>query len=148
MKEMEIKPYERLVNYYETDKMGIVHHSNYIRYFEEARLDFMERVGCGVVEMEQSGVIIPNVDAYARYRRVTRFGDRLTVTVRPAEFTGARMRFEYEIISGGKLCCDGYTTHCFVNGAMKPIILKHTHPELFKKLSRIFEECNHMRLQK
>lgn len=138
MKEMEIKPYERLVNYYETDKMGIVHHSNYIRYFEEARLDFMRQIGCGAYEMEQAGVVIPNVDAYARYRRVMRFEDSFTVTVHPAQFTGARMKFEYEITSNGKLCCDGYTTHCFVNEAMKPIILKHTHPEIFARITAAF----------
>ncbi len=137
---MEIKPYERIVNYYETDKMGIVHHSNYIRYFEEARLDFMRQIGCGAFEMEKEGVIIPNVDAYARYRRVLRFEDRFSVTVRPIEFTGVKMKFEYEIVSGSELCCDGYTTHCFVNGAMKPIILKHSHPDLFKRISEAFDK--------
>ena len=44
MIDMEIKPYERMVYYYETDRMGIVHHSNYIRWFEEARLDWMKQI--------------------------------------------------------------------------------------------------------
>ena len=135
---MDIKPYERQVNYYETDKMGIVHHSNYIRYFEEARLDFMRQTGCGAYEMEQEGVIIPNVDAYATYKRVMRFEDCFVVNVKPVSFTGARMKFEYEVVKDGKICCTGYTTHCFVNDEMKPLILKHSHPEIFKRITEAF----------
>lgn len=43
----EWKPYQHKVQYYETDQMGIVHHSNYIRWFEEARTDYMEKMGMG-----------------------------------------------------------------------------------------------------
>ena len=50
--------YERRINYYETDKMGIVHHSNYIRFFEEARLDMMKKVGLDYFTMEEAGIII------------------------------------------------------------------------------------------
>ena len=42
---IEVKPYIRRANYYETDQMGIVHHSNYIRYSEEARIELMRQVG-------------------------------------------------------------------------------------------------------
>ena len=137
---MDIKPYKRLVNYYETDKMGIVHHTNYIRYFEEARLDFMRQVGCGAYEMEKEGIIIPNVDAYAKYHRTLRFEDCFSVIVKPVSFTGVKMKFEYEVVKDDKICCTGYTTHCFVNDSMKPIILKHTHPEIFSKLTEAFAE--------
>ena len=60
--------YRRRANYYETDQMGIVHHSNHIRYFEEARLYYMHNIGCDAAEMERNGIIIPNVDAYAKYK--------------------------------------------------------------------------------
>ena len=56
-KREEIKPYIRKVQYYETDQMGFVHHSNYIRWFEEARCDFMEQMGMGYGEMEMAGFI-------------------------------------------------------------------------------------------
>ena len=49
--------YTHKVQYYETDQMGIVHHSNYIRWFEEARTDFMEQLGMGYAEMEKQGVV-------------------------------------------------------------------------------------------
>ncbi len=62
-----MKTYTRQVQYYETDKMKVVHHSNYIRYFEEARSNFMKQIGCDIRNIESNGIVIPNVDAYARY---------------------------------------------------------------------------------
>ncbi len=54
-----MKKYSRSVNYYETDQMGIVHHSNYIRYFEEARLQWMDEIGLSYRGLEERGMIIP-----------------------------------------------------------------------------------------
>ena len=70
---MEKTVYPRKANFYETDMMGVVHHSNHIRYFEESRIFFMRNIGCDVMEMEQKGIIIPNVDAYGRYFKPIRF---------------------------------------------------------------------------
>ena len=55
----EQKAYQHKVQYYETDQMGIVHHSNYIRWFEEARTDYMERLGIGYEKMEEQGILSP-----------------------------------------------------------------------------------------
>lgn len=136
---MEIKPYKRKVNYYETDRMEIVHHSNYIRYFEEARIDFMNQIGCGVKMMEDIGLIIPNVDAYAKYLRSLRFDDTFEVSVTVKKFTGVRMVFEYELVKDGEIYCTGHTTHCFVNEAYKPVTVKHSHPEIYERLSKAAE---------
>ena len=135
---MNAKPYERQVNYYETDQMGIAHHSNYLRYFEEARMDFMRQLQLSTQELENIGINIPNVDAYARYLRLLHFEDRFLVLVKPALYTGVRMKFEYEVRKGDELCSTGYTTHCFVDKEMKPIILKHNYPELHAKFTEIF----------
>ena len=54
-----MKDYIRKVQYYETDRMGIVHHSNYIRWFEEARIFYMEKMGYSYSEMEKTGIMIP-----------------------------------------------------------------------------------------
>ncbi len=133
---MEIKPYKRKVNYYETDRMQIVHHTNYIRYFEEARIDFMDQIGCNVAMMEEQNLIIPNIDAYAKYHHSLKFGDEFTVIIKPTEFSGAKMRFEYEILIDGsnELSCTGFTTHCFVNENYKPISVKRSHPEIYNSI--------------
>ncbi len=136
---MNIEPYERQVNYYETDQMGIVHHTNYFRYFEEARMDFMQKMNCSAMDLEKKGIIIPNVDAYARYLKILHFEDRFTIKITPASFTGIRMKFEYEVIKDGEVYCTGYTTHCFVDSDMKPIALKYSDPETYEKLLEIFD---------
>ena len=70
--------YSRSVNYYETDQMGIVHHSNYIRYFEEARLHWMDEIGLSYSGLEELGVIIPVTFVDCRYKNPVRFGDTIS----------------------------------------------------------------------
>ena len=127
--------YVRKANYYETDQMGIVHHSNYIRYFEEARLYFMDRIGCGAAQMETDGIIIPNVDAYARYEKPVRFYDEVTIEVRLEKFNGATMRYAYTVRKeNGAVAATGHTTHCFVDKDFKPMTLKRRFPGYYQTL--------------
>ena len=127
--------YLRKANYYETDMMGIVHHSNHIRYFEEARLYFMSNVGCDVIELERQGVIIPNVDAYAKYEKPVRFCDEVSIEVRLVKFNGAIMRYDYVArLENGDVAATGHTTHCFVGRDFKPLSLKRKFPEFYNKL--------------
>lgn len=88
---MTEKLYKAKVSYYETDCMNIVHHSNFIRYFEDARIQYMHDIGCDVAEMQSKGLYIPNVDAYARYKKPLKFGDEYSVEVSLVFFTGSRM---------------------------------------------------------
>ena len=71
--------YRRKVFYYETDQMGIVHHSNYIRWFEEARIDYMEQLGLGYDKMEEQGIISPVLSVEASYLRMLHFGDSVEI---------------------------------------------------------------------
>ncbi|MEG1427807.1 MAG: thioesterase family protein, partial [Oscillospiraceae bacterium] len=74
--------YERKVNYYETDKMAIVHHSNYIRWFEEARIELMEHMGLPYEKMEAAGIQIPVLEVRCNYKSMVRFGDTVKIQVR------------------------------------------------------------------
>ena len=115
--------------------MGVVHHSNHIRYFEEARLDFMRTIGCDAAEMEKDGIIIPNVDAYAKYEKPVRFADRVSIAVRLVKFTGATMRYEYTMrLPDGSTAATGCTTHCFVGRDFKPLSLKRKFPAYYERL--------------
>lgn len=128
--------YKRKANYYETDQMGIVHHSNHIRYFEEARLSFMKSIDCDAARMEQDGIIIPNVDAYAKYITPVRFQDEMEIEVKLAKFTGVIMRYEYTVrlAKSGETASVGHTEHCFVNDKFKPMSLRRKFPEYFDRL--------------
>ena len=132
---MENNIYIRRANYYETDRMGIVHHSNHIRYFEEARLFFMHNIGCDAAEMEKAGIFIPNVDAYAKYEKPVRFYDEVKIEVRLVKFNGAVMRYEYvAALSSGEIAATGHTTHCFVGSEFKPMTLRRRFPAYYEKL--------------
>lgn len=135
---MEIINYGRNVNYYETDKMGIVHHSNYIRFFEEARIFVMAQIDCDVKKLEDLELIIPNVDAYAKYLIPLRFGDRFEIDFRLVEFNGVKFKCEYKLYNQNKLLCAvGYTTHCFVNSDMKPISIKRSNSDIYDRLKNL-----------
>ena len=106
-----IRPYRHKVQYYETDQMGVVHHSNYIRWFEEARTDFMEQMGMGYDEMERRGIVSPVLSVEADYRRMVYFGESVTIETKIREYNGIKMTVEYEIVDDktGMVHCRGLT---------------------------------------
>lgn len=128
---MEWKPYRHNVKYYETDQMAIVHHSNYIRWFEEARVDWMEQVGISYGEMEGRGIIIPVLSVSAQYRAMTRFGENVIITPRLLRYNGVRMEVGYQVREAetGALRCTGSSAHCFLNRDYRPINLKRAAPD-------------------
>lgn len=136
---MEIKKYIHKVNYYETDKMGVTHHSNYIRWMEEARVDFLEQIGYGYDKLEKDGIISPVIGVEADYKESTAFGDIVEINISVKEFKGVKLVLNYEMKNAKTqdLVLIGKTKHCFVNDENKPIILKKTFPDFDKKLKEL-----------
>lgn len=127
--------YERNVNYYETDQMAIVHHSNYIRWMEEARLALMESISLPYDRMEEQGILIPVLSASCEYRVAFRFGDTFQVHLYPIEFNGIKMRIGYRITDpDGTLHATGETSHCFVDRNMRLVRLKKDYPDIYNPL--------------
>ncbi len=133
--------YCRSLNYYETDQMGIIHHSNYIRLFEEARLDMMKKVGLDYKTLEEIGIIIPVTFVECRYLVPLRFDEEITIHTRMTKYDGIKMEVSYEIYKTdrGELCTTGKTGHCFLDKELKPIRMKKRYPELFSKLKGMVE---------
>ena len=106
------------VNYYDTDRMGVVWHGNYLKYFEDAREEMLRELGLPYDEIERQGVITPVISASLRYIRPVRYGDVLSVKVRVEDPPRAKMEIGYEIFDGeGNLCTTGSTTLSFVSAA-------------------------------
>ncbi len=129
--------YRRQVMYYETDRMGIVHNSNYLRYFEEARLDHMRQCGVPYPQLEKQGVIIPQLKAEIRYVSPLSYGDSFSVTVTVTDYTGTRIGYAYKISneSNGRVAAEGRTSHCFLDEEKRmPIDLGRRLPELSARL--------------
>jgi acyl-CoA thioester hydrolase len=124
--------------YYETDQMGIIHHSNYYRYFEVARTDYLKNlIGMTYKDIEEQGVRMPLVDNSCKYKTPALYDDELTISTVIREMTVARIVFDYEIIreSDGAFIAQGHTTHALTNAENRPINLKKHNPELFERLS-------------
>lgn len=126
--------YTRMAQYYETDSMGIVHHSNYVRWMEEARVDWMDAVGFGYDAMEKAGVSSPVLAVRCEYKSPVRFHDTVRIYVRLAEFTGIRLTVSYEIVDActGALRLQGETRHCFTDKSGRPVSLKKVCPEAYE----------------
>lgn len=134
--------YRRRLNYYETDRMGIIHHSNYIRYFEEARLDMMKKTGLDYAELEELGIIIPVTFAECRYLVPLRFDDEIVIQTQLTKYDGIKMEVIYEIYRSDSevLCTTGKTGHCFLDSELKPIRMKKRYPELYARLKEMAEQ--------
>lgn len=123
----DIKPYFRSANYYETDKMGIVHHSNYIRWFEEARIDYMRKAGLVYTDIENEGILMPVIDVSCRYKVPVNFDEEVKIITKLIYFNGIRMKYSYEIYKtkDSTLSAVGESEHCFIDEqTRKPINLK------------------------
>ena len=124
----------RRVRYYETDKMGVVHHSNYLRLIEDARMDWIGDHVMNYNDMEKMGVIIPVVNASGNFRAFLRYDDLFSVKMELTKFTGVRMRFQYKVHNAktGELCYDGDSEHYFAEDKnYRPISLKRKFPKLY-----------------
>ena len=145
MKSSEIIPYTRKAYYYETDKMGIVHHSNYIRWLEEARIHMLSEAGYPFEKMEEDGVMIPVLSAQCQYKYPIRFGDTFKIYSTVTQFNGCKMTLEYKIINitaGEKLSAVCKTEHCLTDMNMRPIRTQRKYPEERKSVPG-WQRLNH-----
>ena len=130
-----MKPYQHQVQYYETDRMGIVHHSNYVRWMEEARMDFFRQIGCGYEELEAEGIISPVTGVECKYKKTTTFAEVIELDVQVAEFKGVKLKLKYTMTRGGEVVFEGFSEHCFLDEEGKIISLKKSHPKVYGILS-------------
>lgn len=135
--------YIRKVHYHETDKMGITHHSNYIKWMEEARIDFLEQIGYGYAKLEAEGIISPVIGVECQYKHPTTFDDEVRIRAEVEKFKGVKLIIKYTMTNNatGELVLTGKTTHCFVTSEGRPVALKKQFPDMDKVLkSLVIEE--------
>lgn len=136
-------PYIHRVHYYETDRMGVTHHSNYIRMMEEARIDFMEQLGWPYAKMEAAGVLSPVTGLNIRYLASTTFDDRVQVNVYVKAFNGVKLTMRYEMVRLGETpvtVLSGESEHVFLNGEGRFVRLRRELPEFHQLLMDLAEE--------
>ena len=124
--------YIRKVHYHETDKMGITHHTNYIKWMEEARIDFLDQAGWSYARLEREGILSPVIGVECQYKHPTTFDDTVRIHVGVEDFKGVKLVIRYHMTNEntGDVVLTGKTMHCFTTPAGRPIILKKQYPEL------------------
>lgn len=125
---------ELAVRYYETDLMGIVHHSNYIRYFECGRHKLLLDYNIPIEKIEEAGVMMPVISTECNYRLPARMGDTLTIVTRIRKMPAVKIEVECEIFNQrGERVCDGMVKLCFVHSqTRKPTRIPQIMAEKFE----------------
>ena len=123
--------YRRKAQYHETDRMGIIHHANYIKWMEEARIEVMDSIGLTYRDMEDMGITSPVVSVNVEYKKQVEFGDKVEIRISVAKYDGAVLELDYEIynITKDELCTVAQSRHCFLHDD-RLVSLKKELPKL------------------
>ena len=123
--------YKHEVKYYECDRMGVTHHSNYVRFMEEARVDYLDQLGFGFDKIEAEGVFSPVVSIQCNYKSPTTFKDIIDIEVAASKTSEMKFDFAYTMRVGGKTVCTAQSTHCFIENG-RPVVISKRLPDLFR----------------
>ncbi|MBR1529980.1 MAG: acyl-CoA thioesterase [Oscillospiraceae bacterium] len=134
--------YQKIPQYYETDQMGIIHHANYIRWFEEARVAYLEEMGFRIMKEVDSPLISPVLTVKAEYLKMIRLHDKVKIFARLVQYNGFRYTFSYEIynLKTNELACRGTTMHCFLDQDGKPVRMKREFPHFHNLMREHLED--------
>lgn len=132
--------YIHRVNYYETDKMGITHHSNYIRFMEEARMNFLSEIGYPMTSLEKEGITSPVVSVNCEYKHTTTYSDEIEVALE--KYTGVKLFLSYTMRNSNtnEIVAIASSTHCFIDEGGRPIALKKYAPKFDAVLRQVSQE--------
>lgn len=141
---MELKPYYRKAQFYETDQMGVVHHSNYIRWMEEARVDYMAQIGfpyetCTVEHSLDMGL----TEIHVKYKGMVRFGEAVLIHVSVTDISPAKMTVSYRMVDAkdGTLRFEGESGHFFYDRLRdRPVALKRAMPALYERFQQLCQK--------
>ena len=132
--------YIHKVNYYETDKMGLTHHSNYVRWMEEARIDFFEQLNWSYKKFEDEGIASPVTSIECKFKQATTFPDEVNIAVSIKELSGIRLTLGYTMKnSQDKVVCEATSEHCFLKDGRLARIDK-LYPEFYSLLSSMIKK--------
>jgi acyl-CoA thioester hydrolase len=98
------------VRYAETDRMGLLHHANYLIYFEQGRTELLRSLGLAYKDLEDQGYLLVLTRAEIRYRSPVRYDDLLTLRTSVVRTTAVRIDHRYELLRDGTLVAEGSTT--------------------------------------
>ena len=126
------------VRYAETDRMGIVHHSNYAVWFEAGRTELINNCGISYSEVESKGILLPLLELNCKFISSSTYEDKIIVRTHIKSYSKTRLNFYYEVFKEQdmtKPITTGETVHVWTNSELKPINLQKHFPELYHIIS-------------
>jgi acyl-CoA thioester hydrolase len=108
------------VRYAETDRMGLLHHANYIVYFEQARTELLRNRGWSYREIEDAGHFLVIVEVGCKFKRPAHYDDLLTIKTIVEKVTHVKIVHRYEVRRDGLLLAEGHSTLACVDGEGRP----------------------------
>ncbi|MCF8025111.1 MAG: acyl-CoA thioesterase [Desulfobacteraceae bacterium] len=120
--------------YADTDRSAVVYHANYLRYFEFGRTSLMRDMSYPYSEIEASGYVYPIIEIGVKYYSPLHYDDPMWVHTRPGDLERVRLKFHYIITHGetGRIVCMGFTEHCALNSAGKPVAIDERTKHLWE----------------
>lgn len=116
------------VRYAETDRMGLLHHANYLIYFEQGRIELLRSQGMSYREMEDKGYLLVLTRVQVRYRRAIRYDDVVALRTTVTRTTAVKIEHTYQLLRDGELLAEGETTLGCIDKDGRPQLL----PEILK----------------
>lgn len=125
------------VRFVETDMMGVVHHANYLRWFEMGRVAYLRACGISLGELMDAGIIFPITEVNAKYKNSCTFDDEFEVQVKMSAFNKAKMEFTYKVIRlrDNAIAVEGHTRNVFTDQEGRIVRLKSCW---FDKIQKVY----------
>ncbi len=124
--------------YVDTDRSGVIYHSNYLHYFELGRTSLMRDAAYSYREVEEGGYLYPIIEIGVKYFASLYYDDLMWIHTRPSDIERVKVQFDYVIIHGktSEIVCQGFTKHCAVNTCGKPVAIDEKTLYLWKNFPK------------
>ncbi len=133
--------YKIRTRYAETAQDGIIHHSSFVSYLEEARIAYLQKLGFDINELEKKNLISPITDLSIKYIRPLYSLEDIVLQIWIESFSKVRFTFHYKILKKEVLCATASTSGCLINELFKPIPLPTDLLETFNKEKSRTSSC-------
>ncbi len=133
--------FEKTVAYHETDKMGITHHSNHVKWMEDARIAFLEHLGLSYHQIEKKGIVSLVIGIIVNYKNQSTFGDKISIEVSVSKYTGVQLELCYIIKNAvtDAIVATASSKHCFLKNN-KILALNKSEPQIHSVFESLVKE--------
>jgi acyl-CoA thioester hydrolase len=132
------------VKLFEIDKMNIVYHPYYARWFELGRMDFLDKAGLPNSSITTKGFYLPLSQIECRYKSPAKYGDEISVSTSIIYISCVKLKFEYKVLNRktGKVLAAGSTVHAWTDNQLRPVNIEKAAPEIYTLLKACAEKVN------